>query len=53
MTTASVESVEELTLQIFTDMDVNKDERISHDEFLEGASKNDFVIKLLQPDPDS
>ncbi|XP_062613823.1 hippocalcin-like protein 1 [Saccostrea cucullata] len=53
MTTTTVKSVEELTHEIFSDMDINKDERISREEFLHGASKNDFVIKLLQPDPDS
>lgn len=52
MTTAAVQSVDQLTQELFSDLDVNKDDKISYEEFLEGASKNDFVINLLQPDPE-
>lgn len=52
MTTAAVQSVDKLTQELFSALDVNKDDKISYEEFLEGASKNDFVINLLQPDPE-
>ncbi|XP_011437085.1 neurocalcin homolog [Crassostrea angulata] len=51
--TKSTADVENMIHDIFNTMDVNKDQRISREEFLKGASHNDFVIKLLQPDPDS
>lgn len=51
--TKSTADVENMIHDIFNTMDVNKDQRISREEFLKGASQNDFVIKLLQPDPDS
>ena len=53
MTKSKVESEEDVINELFSSMDVNNDQRISREEFIQGALQNDFVVKLLQPDPDS
>lgn len=53
MTISKVESEEDVINELFSSMDVNNDQRISREEFIQGALRNDFVVKLLQPDPDS
>ena len=53
LTKSKVESEEDVINELFSSMDVNNDQRISREEFIQGALQNDFVVKLLQPDPDS
>ena len=44
--------IEEIVVHFFESADLNKDDAISHDEFIQGVKDMPIILQLLEADPD-